>query len=83
MAEQASPAAHVSATAPPFLLVHDAAVRFVPLKQSERLHSALRETGADVELQVYEDADHMWLGSPRAAQQALERTVDFFRHRLT
>jgi acetyl esterase/lipase len=82
VAEQASPAAHVSATAPPFLLMHGAADRFVPLKQSERLHSALRETGADVELQVFENADHMWLGSPPAAQHALERTVDFFRRRL-
>ena len=26
---------------------------------------------------TYEGADHMWLGSPGAAEQALDRTVDF------
>ena len=33
--------------------------------------------GVEVELDLYEGADHMWLGSPEAARQALDRT-----HRL-
>jgi hypothetical protein len=30
----------------------------------------------EVGLDVFEDADHTWLGSPGAARQAVERTVD-------
>ncbi|CAL9444851.1 alpha/beta hydrolase fold domain-containing protein [Streptomyces sp. enrichment culture] len=83
LARQASPVAQVTPAAPPFLLLHGAADRFVPPAQSERLNSALREAGVDVELRLYEDADHMWLGSDPAARQALERTVAFLRHHLT
>ena len=47
--------------------------------QSERLHAALVEAGVDAELDLYEGADHMWLGSPEAAAEALSRTIDFLR----
>jgi acetyl esterase/lipase len=47
--------------------------------QSERLHAALEEAGVAVELDLYDGADHMWLGSPSAAQLAVERTVDVLR----
>jgi acetyl esterase/lipase len=76
LAAQASPVTHVSPGAPPFLLLHGRADRFVPCVQSERLHAALLEAGVEVEFDGYEDADHMWLGSPEAAQQALDRTID-------
>jgi hypothetical protein len=33
----------------------------------------------EVDLDVFEDADHRWLGSPGAARQAVERTVDVLR----
>ena len=82
LAARASPLTHVSPAAPPFLLLHGAADRLVPCVQSERLHAALVEAGVDVELDLYEDADHMWLRSPEAAQQALDRTVDVLRRRL-
>ena len=75
-AAQASPFTHVSPGAPPFLLLHGAADRLVPCVQSERLHSALQETGLNAELRVYPAADHMWSGSPGAAQQALQQTID-------
>jgi len=75
-AAQASPITHVSPGAPPFLLLHGAADRLVPCVQSERLHSALQETGLNAELRVYPAADHMWSGSPGAAQQALQQTTD-------
>ena len=81
-AAQASPVTHVSAGAPPFLLLHGAADRFIPCVQSERLFDALVAAGAEAELGVYEDADHMWLGSPDAAQQALARTIDVLSRRL-
>ena len=80
LAAQASPISHVSPAAPPFLLLHGAADRFVPCVQSERL---LRRAGggrrARSSCDVYDDADHMWLGAPEAARQAVERTVDVLR----
>jgi len=66
----------------PFLLLHGAADRLIPRVQSERLYTALVEAGVEAELGLYEDADHMWLGAPDAAQQALDRTVDVLRRRL-
>jgi dipeptidyl aminopeptidase/acylaminoacyl peptidase len=81
-AAQASPVTHVTPAAPPFLLLHGAADRFVPCVQSERLYAALLEAGAEVELDVHEDADHMWLGSPQVAAQAVDRTVDVLRRRF-
>jgi acetyl esterase/lipase len=81
-AAQASPVTHVTPAAPPFLLLHGAADRFVPCVQSERLYAALLEAGVEVELDVHEDADHMWLGSPLAAAQAVDRTVDVLRRRF-
>jgi acetyl esterase/lipase len=80
-AAQASPISHVRPGAPPFLLLHGAADSVIPCVQSERLYAALLEDGVEVELDVYEDADHMWLGSPEAARQALDRTVDVLRRR--
>lgn len=75
-AAQASPITHVSPGAPPFVLLHGAADRLVPCVQSERLHSAMREYGLNAELGVYPAADHMWSGSPGAAQRALRETID-------
>jgi acetyl esterase/lipase len=81
-AAQASPLAHVCPGAPPFLLLHGAADGFIPCVQSERLYDALLEAGVDVELDVYEDADHMWRGSPDAPEKALARTIDVVRRRF-
>jgi acetyl esterase/lipase len=81
-AAQASPVSHVSPAAPPFLLAHGLADGFVPCAQSERLYDALVEAGVEAELDLYPDADHMWRGSPEAAAQAFDRTVDVLRRRL-
>jgi acetyl esterase/lipase len=81
-AAQASPISHVRADAPPFLLLHGRADRLIPCVQSERLYAALVEAGVDAELDVHEDADHMWLGSPDAAAKALDRTIDVLSRRL-
>ena len=82
VAAQASPVTHVRAGVPPFLLLHGRADRFVPCVQSERLSAALADAGADVELHTHDGADHMWLGSPAAAEDAVDRTVAFLRARL-
>ncbi|MET4591636.1 alpha/beta hydrolase [Arthrobacter sp. 754] len=81
-AAAASPINYVHPGAPPFLLVHGTADRFVPAAQSETLADRLTDSGADVELLLIEDADHMWSlpdGSAAAAGKALAATVSFFR----
>ena len=83
VAAQASPVSYASAAAPPFLLLHGVADRFVPCVQSERLSAALRSAGADVELITYEGADHMWRGAPDAAEDALNRTITFLLEEFT
>ncbi|MGY1625169.1 alpha/beta hydrolase fold domain-containing protein [Geodermatophilus sp. SYSU D00965] len=82
-AAQASPVTHVSPAAPPFLLLHGTADRFVPCVQSERLAAALQDAGAHVTLSTSPGADHMWLGAPDAARDALDRTLAFLRSHLT
>ncbi|MFJ4029573.1 alpha/beta hydrolase fold domain-containing protein [Paenarthrobacter sp. NPDC089989] len=81
-AAAASPISYVHPDAPPFLLVHGTADRFVPAAQSESLAEKLEKAGTDVELLLLDDADHMWRlenGSPAAADKALAATVSFFR----
>ena len=81
-AAQASPVSHVSPAAPPFLLLHGRADRLVPAVQSERLHAALAATGVQAEIHLYDGADHMWLGTPDVATDAMDRTIAFLRDRL-
>jgi len=81
-ARAASPVTYVHAAAPPFLLIHGTADRFVPTAQSTGLADALARAGAAVELLLLADADHMWAtpdGSSAAAEQATAATIDFLR----
>lgn len=78
----ASPITHVRPGAPPFLLLHGRSDRAVPCVQSERLRDALVAAGNTVDLATYADADHMWLGAPEVADQALHRTVEFLQRQL-
>ena len=80
-AAEASPVTHVDPGAPPFLLLHGQVDRFVPFAQSERLRDALQGVDADVALTAYDGADHLWLGSPAAADDALTRTIAFLAAR--
>jgi acetyl esterase/lipase len=82
VAAQASPITHVSAGAPPFLLLHGREDRLIPCVQSERLHAALVAVGVEVDLELYDGADHMWMGSSDVPQQALDRTIDFLHGQL-
>nr|WP_269320003.1 alpha/beta hydrolase [Arthrobacter sp. 9MFCol3.1] len=80
-AAAASPVGYVTPAAPPFLLVHGTADRFVPPAQSTSLAAALEAAGTDAELLLIEDADHMWVlpdHSQAAAEKAMDATVDFF-----
>ncbi|WP_375424031.1 alpha/beta hydrolase fold domain-containing protein [uncultured Friedmanniella sp.] len=82
LAAAASPVAYVAPGAPPFLLLHGRADRAVPWEQSERFAAALRAAHVAVDFVCYDDADHMWLGSPAAATDALARTSAFLRRQL-
>jgi acetyl esterase/lipase len=74
-AAQASPVTHVTQASPPFLLLHGSDDRAVTYVQSEKLYRALTEAGVDAELTPYPGADHVWAGSPGAAEQALQQTI--------
>ena len=81
-ARAASPVSYVHADAPPFLLIHGTADRFVPAAQSISLAGALEGAGAAVELLLLDGADHMWAspdGSSDAANTAIAATIDFLR----
>lgn len=57
-AKAASPALHVTKNASPFLIVHGEQDPTVPLRQSELLADALRQTGVEVTLHVVKGGGH-------------------------
>lgn len=82
LARTASPVHHATADAPPTLLISGDRDALVPVVQTHRLASALREAGArDVEVEVVEGADHcFWEVDPLPP---LTRVVEFLAGRLT
>ncbi|MFF9623563.1 alpha/beta hydrolase fold domain-containing protein [Streptomyces griseosporeus] len=66
-ARAASPVAHASADAPPFLILHGADDSVVPADQGEALASALLAAGAEATLHRVPGSDHLWLGASGAA----------------
>jgi acetyl esterase/lipase len=76
-ARAASPVAHVRPHAPPFLVLHGTADRFVPARQSQRLAAALESSGAPVRLELIDGADHLWLGRPDVAASAFTTSAAF------
>ena len=61
LAVAASPAHHVTASAPPFLIMHGAADPLVPATQSITLFEALADAGADATLYLIEGFGHGFL----------------------
>lgn len=57
----ASPIAHVSRNAPPFLIAHGTLDETVPFEQGKRLHQALVDAGAAAEFIPIEGAYHNWM----------------------
>ena len=76
LAAAASPAHHVHAGGPPFLLQHGADDTWVPCDQSVRLAARLRDVGVPVELEIVPGADHFFEGSPDV-EAIFARAVDF------
>ena len=81
-ARAASPVAQARRDAPPFLLRHGTADRFVPTRQSQRFAQALQDVGAPVRLDLVEGADHLWLGDPGAARTAFDESAAFLSSHL-
>ncbi len=55
-----SPARLITATAPPFLLIHGDADQLVPLQQSQTMLAALKAKGVPAELIVKQGGGHPW-----------------------
>jgi acetyl esterase/lipase len=78
----ASPVTHVTADAPPFLLVHGTADWLVPFAQSERLRDALEGAGVPVRLVPVEGAEHIFAGS-RDVDGLVDLSVRYLADALT
>lgn len=68
-AAQASPITYVSKDDPPFLLIHGAYDRIVPLEQSRRFEAALKKAGVHATLKILPNEGHqgsLWSAVPDA-----------------
>jgi acetyl esterase/lipase len=78
LAAAASPARFAHAGAPPFLLLHGAADRLVPPRQSQRLADALTAIGATATVELVAGATHMFPElDDGATRRVVERSVRF------
>lgn len=82
LAAEASPVTYVCAAAPPFLLAHGTADRFVPSAQSEQLAAVLRACGSEVTLRLIDAVDHLWVGLPDP-RTVFDEALDFALHVCT
>jgi len=73
----ASPITHVSADAPPFLLIHGSSDLIVPVEQSRDMRDALRGAGAEARLLEIAGAGHvLGPGGPGADQELPVLAID-------
>ena len=80
LARQASPVSHAHPGAPPILLQHGTVDDLVPAAQSVRLAEALRQAGAEVELDLVPGATHFWKGASDVPA-IIRRSIEFMRAR--
>ncbi|GHA97772.1 alpha/beta hydrolase [Streptomyces chryseus] len=82
LARAASPVTHVTADAPPFLVLHGTDDTLIPLAQGEQLAATLRAAGAAVDFRAVRGADHGWAGLPdEEVERCFAASVDFARAR--
>jgi acetyl esterase/lipase len=67
-AATANPITYVSSASAPHLIMHGGEDKQVPLKQSEVLHAALQEAGAQSTLRVFPGLGHEYLGDDAIAE---------------
>jgi dipeptidyl aminopeptidase/acylaminoacyl peptidase len=81
-ARRASPMTYVGdVKPPPFLIVHGERDRLVPAGQSVLLAEALEKAGADVELSLVPEADHVFVGDPDLPER-IDELIAFLRKKL-
>jgi len=79
---------YVTSDVPPFLMIHGEKDHVVPFTQSEFLHQALTEAGADATLIKVTNGDHNFLPNPSNAiidpsrHEIMRRTIAFFESTL-
>ncbi|MBP1133790.1 acetyl esterase/lipase [Arthrobacter sp. PvP023] len=78
----ASPLGHVTADAPPFLLIHGDSDGLVPLSQSELLAAALTDAGVRNELVTIRGGDHCFFFAEDQLDGILSMAVDYFVREL-
>jgi dipeptidyl aminopeptidase/acylaminoacyl peptidase len=78
LARLMSPLRHVSGNAAPMLILHGAEDATVPVVDSQLLHAALQQAGADSSLTILPGQGHGW-----DEELTSERIVEFFRRTLT
>ncbi|GAT32618.1 acetyl esterase [Terrimicrobium sacchariphilum] len=74
----ASPVTYLSASAPPFLLIHGLIDDVVPARQSQDFDASLRETGVPSHLILQESMDHRNWGHPDVSREMpafFQRTI--------
>jgi acetyl esterase/lipase len=72
VARLASPMTYISATSPPFLILHGGADSEIPPSQSQKLYDALRQANVPAELMVYPGTGHNFTRDGRADTAALQ-----------
>lgn len=75
---RANPVNYISKNTPPFYLLHGDRDRLVPIRQSELLHSALKQAGIPVHFEVVPGKGHA-IGPP---PDAVPKLNDFLRQHL-
>ncbi|MBT2440221.1 alpha/beta hydrolase [Streptomyces sp. ISL-36] len=79
-ARAASPVTHVTADAPPFLILHGTDDALIPVAQGEQLAAALREAVGHVDFRPVPGADHGWAGLPdEDVERCFVASLDFAR----
>lgn len=81
LAEEASPVAWASPSSAPMLHVHGTEDAVVSIRQSERLHEALTQAGADSTLRVVTDGGH-GRGAEFGGEVLIGEVGDFFDRHL-
>jgi len=74
---QASPLAHASKEAPPFLFLHGTADKVVPIAQARTMLAKLRDLGVKAEIYEADGAEHGFFNRPPHFEPTLKRLEAF------
>lgn len=78
LAQEYSPLMLAGSAVPPFVFFHADGDDVVPVAESEKMHAALQQAGADSTLHIIKSDEHVWTGIPAD----MERLADWFDEKL-